>query len=49
MAQSRHAVPPVLQLLADDVIDATTLITHRFGMHEAGAALARLDEGQGIG
>jgi 2-desacetyl-2-hydroxyethyl bacteriochlorophyllide A dehydrogenase len=43
---SRNAFPPVLQLLAAGVVDAKTMITHRFGLAEAGAALDILDQGQ---
>lgn len=43
---SLNAFTPVLQLLADDVIDAQTMITHRFGLQEAAAALGVLDGGR---
>jgi L-gulonate 5-dehydrogenase len=43
---SLNAFPPVLQLLADGVVDAGTMITHRFGLNEAQAALDVLDRGQ---
>lgn len=43
---SVHAFPAVLRLLADGIIDAKALITHRFGLDEAGAALDLLDQGR---
>ncbi len=43
---SVNAFPAVLQLLADGIIDAQTMITHRFGLDEVGAALEVLDSGQ---
>ncbi len=43
---SVHAFPAVLRLLADGLIDANSLITHRFGMGETGAALQLLDAGK---
>ena len=43
---SRNAFPPVLRLLEDGVVDAQTMITHRFGLAEAGAALEILDSGK---
>jgi threonine dehydrogenase-like Zn-dependent dehydrogenase len=43
---SVNAFPAVLRLLADGVIDTNALITHRFGLTEAGAALDVLDKGQ---
>jgi L-gulonate 5-dehydrogenase len=43
---SVNAFPAVLRLLADEVIDKDVLITHRFGLTEAGAALDVLDKGQ---
>jgi threonine dehydrogenase-like Zn-dependent dehydrogenase len=43
---SRNAFGPVLRLLEDGVVDAKTMITHRFGLAEAGAALEILDRGQ---
>lgn len=43
---SMNAFPAVLQLLADGVIDANVMITHRFGLTEAGAALELLNTGQ---
>ena len=43
---SVNAFPPVLQLLADGIVDAQAMITHRYGLHEAGAALDLLDQGQ---
>ncbi len=42
---SVNAFPAVLQLLADGVVDDRTMITHRFGIMEAGAALQVLDSG----
>jgi threonine dehydrogenase-like Zn-dependent dehydrogenase len=44
---SVHAFPAVLRILADGIIDAEALITHRFGLEEAGAALDLLDQGRG--
>ncbi len=43
---SVNAFPAVLRLLADGMIDTNSLITHRFGMSETGAALALLDAGE---
>ncbi len=43
---SVNAFPAVLQLLADGVIDAKVMITHRFGLTEAGAALELLNTGK---
>jgi 2-desacetyl-2-hydroxyethyl bacteriochlorophyllide A dehydrogenase len=43
---SLNAFPAVLRLLADGVVDANTMITHRFELAEAGAALDILDKGQ---
>ncbi len=43
---SVNAFPAVLQLLADGVVDSETMITHRFSIAEAGAALDVLDAGQ---
>lgn len=43
---SVNAFPAVLQLLADGVIDAHTMVTHRFGLAEAGEALQVLDAGR---
>jgi threonine dehydrogenase-like Zn-dependent dehydrogenase len=43
---SVNAFPAVLQLLADGVIDARAMITHRFGLTEAGSALQVLDAGR---
>lgn len=43
---SVNAFPAVLRLLADGVVDAKTLITHRFDLADAGAALDLLDSGQ---
>ena len=43
---SVNAFPPVLQLLADGLVDSRSMITHRFGLDEAGAALDVLDQGQ---
>lgn len=43
---SLNAFPAVLQLLADGLLDTDTLITHRFALTEAGAALDILDRGQ---
>lgn len=43
---STGAFPAVLRLLADGLVDAAALITHRFGLADAGAALALLDEGR---
>ncbi len=43
---SVNAFPAVLQLLADGVVNAQTMITHRFGLHEARTALEVLDRGQ---
>jgi 2-desacetyl-2-hydroxyethyl bacteriochlorophyllide A dehydrogenase len=42
---SANAFPPVLRLLADGLIDADALITHRFQLTEADAALGLLDGG----
>jgi L-gulonate 5-dehydrogenase len=44
---SANAFPSVLRLLADGVIDTGTMITHRFGIAEAGGALDLLDKGTG--
>ena len=35
-----------MRLVAGTVVDAKIMITHRFGLAEAGAALAILDRGQ---
>lgn len=43
---SVNAFPPVLQLLSDGIVDAKTMITHRFALNEATAALDVLDKGQ---
>lgn len=43
---SVNAFPAVLRLLADGIVDSATMITHRFGLDEAGAALDLLDKGQ---
>ena len=43
---SVNAFPAVLRLLADGVIDAKIMITHRFDLTDAGTALAVLDKGQ---
>ncbi len=43
---SVNAFPPALQLLADGFIDATRMITHRFSLGDAGAALDLLDRNQ---
>ncbi len=43
---SVNAFPAVLRVLADGIIDSQTMITHRFGLEEAGAALEVLDRGQ---
>ena len=43
---SVNAFPAVLQLLADGVVDSEAMITHRFSIAEAGAALDVLDAGQ---
>jgi len=43
---SVNAFPPVLQLLADGIVDSKTMITHRFQLSEAKAALDVLDQGQ---
>jgi L-gulonate 5-dehydrogenase len=43
---SVNAFPAVLRLLADNIVDANMLITHRFGLEEAGSALELLDKGQ---
>ena len=43
---SVNAFPPVLQLLADGIADSRIIITHRFEMNEAEAALDVLDSGQ---
>lgn len=43
---SVNAFPAVLRLLGDGVIDAETMITHRFPLADAGAALDMLDKGQ---
>lgn len=40
---SANAFPAVLRLMADGVVDAGRMITHQFGLDEAGAALALLD------
>lgn len=42
---SVNAFPPVLQLLADGIVDSKTMITHRFELADAGAALEVLDKG----
>jgi L-gulonate 5-dehydrogenase len=39
------AFPPVLRLLADGVVDADVLVTHRFSLSRAADALALLDRG----
>lgn len=43
---SVNAFPPVLRLLADGIINAPTMITHCFGLDEAGTALDMLDRGE---
>lgn len=43
---SVNAFPAVLRLLADGVVDSQAMITHRFGLGDAGAALDVLDRGQ---
>jgi len=43
---STGAFPAVLRLLADDVIDAPRMITHRFLLDEAAEAMALLDGGR---
>jgi 2-desacetyl-2-hydroxyethyl bacteriochlorophyllide A dehydrogenase len=43
---SVNAFPPVLRLLAGGIIDSKTMITHRFSLDEARAALEVLDTGQ---
>ena len=43
---SLNAFPAVLRLLADGVVDAGAMITHRFALPDAGAALDVLDKGQ---
>ena len=43
---SVNAFPPVLQLLADGIVDSGIMITHRFELNEAEAALDVLDRGQ---
>ncbi len=43
---SVNAFPPVLRLLADGIVDPKTMITHRFALNEATAALDVLDKGQ---
>jgi L-gulonate 5-dehydrogenase len=43
---SVNAFPAVLRLLADGIVDSQTMITHRFSLAEAGAALDVLDSGQ---
>jgi 2-desacetyl-2-hydroxyethyl bacteriochlorophyllide A dehydrogenase len=43
---SVNAFLPVLHLLADGIVDSKTMITHRFSLDEAGAALDVLDMGQ---
>jgi L-gulonate 5-dehydrogenase len=43
---STGAFPPVLQLLADSMVDPDLLITHHFGLGEAAAAFTVLDQGQ---
>ncbi len=43
---SVNAFPSVLQLLADGIIDAASMITQRFGLDAAGAALDMLDREQ---
>ena len=43
---SVNAFPPVLQLLADGIVDSKIMITHRFELNEAEAALDVLDSGQ---
>lgn len=44
---SVDAFPPVLRLLEGGLVDPGALITHRFPMEEAGAALRLLDAGGG--
>jgi 2-desacetyl-2-hydroxyethyl bacteriochlorophyllide A dehydrogenase len=43
---STGAFPPVLQLLADGVVDAARMITHRFSLESAPEALHLLDRGE---
>jgi 2-desacetyl-2-hydroxyethyl bacteriochlorophyllide A dehydrogenase len=42
---SVNAFPQVLQLLADSIVDSKRMITHRFAMSKAEAALDMLDKG----
>lgn len=42
---SANAFPPVLRLLEDGAVDASTLITHRIALDAVGDALAMLDAG----
>lgn len=43
---STGAFPPVLQLLADGVVDPTVMITHRFAFEEGADAVRLLDSGE---
>ncbi len=43
---SVNAFPAVLQLLSDGIVDSKTMITHRFELKEAEAALDVLDKGK---
>jgi threonine dehydrogenase-like Zn-dependent dehydrogenase len=45
---SLNAFGAVIQLLDQNVINAGAMVTHRFGLQEAGAALDVLDKGRGI-
>jgi L-gulonate 5-dehydrogenase len=45
---SLNAFPAALRLLADGLVDPTTLITHHFGFDEAATALEVLDRNQGM-
>ena len=43
---SLNAFPPVLQLLADGIVDAAAMITHRFDLVHAAEAIELLDSGR---
>jgi L-gulonate 5-dehydrogenase len=45
---SLNAFPAVLRLLADGLVDPTSLITHRFAFDDAAAALEVLDKNEGM-
>jgi len=44
---SLNAFGAVIQLLGSNVVDAGVMVTHRFSLQEAGAALEVLDKGRG--